>query len=146
MFILKVTAVFAMSLAIGALYRIPRELVIFGGIIGVVSWLVMAGCIAQGIGMGAANFFGSMAVGILAEVLARHLKKPATVFVIPGFIPLVPGGQAYSTMLFLVEGKQLAAVSMGFETMLLAGAIASGIFLGVTVYQLTSTALGKRAK
>ena len=38
-----------------------------------------------------ANFFGSLALAIMAHVFARTFKAPVTVFLIPGLLILVPG-------------------------------------------------------
>ncbi|SMD04687.1 threonine/serine exporter family protein [Sporomusa malonica] len=136
MFFVKVMAVFAMSAAIGVLYRIPRKLLIYASMTGVVGWLVMWFVAASGISSIMANFLGSMVVGLLAELLARFLKKPATIFSVPGFIPLVPGREAYTAMRFMVEGQYNDGVAMGMLTLLTGGAIAFGIFVSSTLYRL----------
>lgn len=136
---LKIIAVFVMSAAIGALYRIPRNSMIYGALNGTVAWLVTYGLLQGGANIVAACFLGAVAVGLGAEILARSLCKPATVFIIPGFIPLVPGGEAYTTMRLFVEGQNIDAVSMGVRTVLMAGAIAFGIIISVTAYRLSAT-------
>ncbi|MEN6413364.1 MAG: threonine/serine exporter family protein [Veillonellales bacterium] len=136
MLAMKVAAVFLMSAAIGILYRIPRSLLLYGALVGVFAWLIMYSTVQAGGNIILADFFGSVAVGVLAELLARLLKKPATIFIIPGFIPLVPGGEAYTTILYMVEGRYLDGVSMGMRTVLTGGAIAFGIFVSSTLYRL----------
>ncbi len=137
MFIVKVTAVLAMSIAIGVLYRIPRKLLGYASVTGVVGWMIMYGVVLYGVNSIMANFLGSMAVGLLAELLARLLKKPATIFIVPGFIPLVPGREAYTAMRYMVEGRYDEGVAMGMLTLLTGGAIAFGIFVSSTLYRLT---------
>ncbi|HWR07483.1 threonine/serine exporter family protein [Sporomusa sp.] len=137
MFLVKVVAVLAMSIAIGVLYRIPRTLLIYASVTGVVGWVVMYLVVLNGVNSIMANFLGSMAVGLLAELLARVLKKPATIFIVPGFIPLVPGREAYTAMRFMVEGQYNEGVAMGMLTLLTGGAIAFGIFVSSTLYRLT---------
>ena len=139
MFVVKIITVLIIGAAIGILYRIPRGVLVYGSFTGLAAWLVYDGLSGAGVGIVAASFCGSLSVGFLAEILARVLRKPATIFIIPGFIPLVPGGQAYLTMRYLVEGRQLDALAMGVQTILLAGAIAFGIFASVTTYRLAVT-------
>jgi len=139
MFVVKVITVLVIGAAIGVLYRIPRGVLVYGSVTGLAAWLVYYGLSGVGVGIVSASFFGSLSVGFLSEILARALRKPATIFIIPGFIPLVPGGQAYTTMRFLVEGRQLDALAMGVQTILIAGAIAFGIFASVTAYRLAVT-------
>lgn len=139
MLAMKIIAVFVMGTAVGILYRIPRNLLFYGSLNATLAWLVVYLLAAGGTNVVAANFFGSVAVGSVAEALARLLRKPATIFVIPGFIPLVPGREAFTTMRLLVEGQYSPALAMGMQTVLTAGAIAFGIFVSITVYRLALT-------
>ena len=136
MLLIKIAAVFAMGSAIGVLYRIPRNLLIYASATGVAGWMVMYLVAKSGISTIMANFLGSMVVGVVAEFLARYLKKPATIFTVPGFIPLVPGREAYTTMKFMVESQFNEGVAMGMLTLLTGGAIAFGIFASSTLYRL----------
>jgi uncharacterized membrane protein YjjB (DUF3815 family) len=133
---LKIIAAFLMSVAFGILHRIPTSLLGYAGTVGGAAWLVTALTREFGGSLIMANFAGSIAIGVAAEALARRLKKPATIFIIPGFIPLVPGGEAYTTMLYMVEGRYIDGVSMFMRTVLTAGAIAFGIFISSTIYRL----------
>lgn len=72
----------------------------------------------------------------LAEVFARVLKTPATVFLIVGIIPLVPGGGLYYTMESLVNGDMQLFTRYGMETVASAGAIAVGSSLVSAVTRL----------
>ncbi len=133
---LKIAAVFVMGTAVGILYRIPRNLLLYGALNATLAWLVTVLFVGAGTNAVAANFFGGIALGAAAEALARRLRKPATIFIIPGFFPLVPGRQAYTAMRYVVEGRYGPATEMAVQTLLTAGAIAFGIFASVTVYRL----------
>jgi uncharacterized membrane protein YjjB (DUF3815 family) len=137
--LLDFAAVVLMGLAVGVLYRVPRALLVYGSLNATVAWFVTYELLAAGVSVAAANFCGGLVVGAVSEVLARRLRNPATIFIIPGFFPLVPGREAYTTMRYLVEGQYSPALAMGVQTMLTAGAIAFGIFLSITVYRLTLT-------
>lgn len=132
-------AVFLMGLAVGVLYQVPRGLLAYGSLNATAAWLVTYELLAAGVSVAAANFCGGLVVGTAAELLARRLRNPATIFIIPGFFPLVPGREAYTTMRYLVEGQYSPALAMGVQTMLTAGAIAFGIFVSITVYRLALT-------
>lgn len=136
MLLVKIMAVFLISASIGILYRIPRNLLVVASFVGVVGWLIMYYTMMIGATVVLGDFLASVAIGIMAEILSRNLKKPATIFIIPGFIPLVPGGDAYTTMLYMVKGKYLEGVTMGMQTVLTGGAIAFGIFVSATVFRL----------
>jgi uncharacterized membrane protein YjjB (DUF3815 family) len=125
-----------MGLAIGVLYRIPRTVLPYASGNGVFAWLVVTGLSALGAQLVIATFFGSLAAALSSELLARRLKKPATIFLLPGFIPLVPGREAYATMANIVNGHYTQGVAIGVQTVLIGGAIAFGIFASTTVYRL----------
>ena len=77
----------------------------------------------------AGTFFGALTVGILGEFLARLNKKPATLYITPGIIPLVPGAGMYYTMLALIEKDFSMAGNKGVETLFIAAAISIGIII-----------------
>ena len=64
-----------------------------------------------------------------SEVAAKIAKTPATVFLLPGLIPLIPGGFVYYAMLGLVQ-NQFDAMR---QNALLAGQWAVGIAAGICV-------------
>ncbi|GBG57256.1 membrane protein [Sporomusaceae bacterium FL31] len=133
---LKLLAVFFMSASFGVLYRIPGRILVMASLVGVAAWTVMTLTHYSGSSLIMANFAGSVVIGLGAETLARLLKKPAAIFIILGFIPLVPGGEAYTTVLYMVEGRYVEGVSMFMRTVLTAGTIAFGIFVSSTIYRL----------
>lgn len=59
-----------------------------------------------------------------AEVLARACKMPATIFIFPAVIPLVPGLGLYRTMLCLVQSDMNGFASEGTKTLIISGIIA----------------------
>ncbi len=59
-----------------------------------------------------------------AEVLARACKMPATIFIFPAIIPLVPGLGLYRTMLCLVRSDMSGFASEGTKTLIISGIIA----------------------
>lgn len=61
---------------------------------------------------------------ICAEVLARTCKMPATIFIFPSIIPLVPGLGLYRTMLCLVRSDMSGFASEGTKTLIISGIIA----------------------
>ena len=64
----------------------------------------------------------TIAAAALSEIFARLYKTPATVFLIIGIIPLVPGGGIYYTMEALINGDLSLFVRHGMETAASAGA------------------------
>ena len=90
------------------------------------------------IGAGPAGMLAAAFAIVYAEVLARRLKTPATLFVVPAILPLVPGGSLYYTMENVVHGRMEAARSFGTQTLIAALALAAGISFVVALRELQS--------
>ena len=92
-FLLRLLSCFLMSAAFGILCRIPQSALLWSGAGGALCWAVMYAVSQAGGKLVAAVFFGSLALGLAAEWLARRTHKPATIYIVTGFIPLVPGAE-----------------------------------------------------
>ncbi len=66
---------------------------------------------------------------VYCEIMARVLKTPTTVFMIPALLPLVPGSRLYYTMFYLFSGEQ----QLFMENMLAAVKICTGIAMAIIV-------------
>ena len=85
-------------------------------------------------------FLPSLAAAAFAltysEMMAKALKTPATLFVIPAIIPLVPGGSLYYTMSYAVHRDIENARLYGVRTAESALAIAAGISIVLAIREL----------
>ena len=93
---------------------------------GAVGWaaFLLVGLLDEGV---VQYFIATIVVSLLSEILARLLKAPATIFLIVGIIPMVPGGGLYYTMDYLINGNLDLFVQKGIQTAAYAGAIAVGV-------------------
>ncbi|MGI6183100.1 MAG: threonine/serine exporter family protein [Candidatus Fimadaptatus sp.] len=71
---------------------------------------------------------------LYSQALARIVKSPATLFLVPSVVPMLPGGYLYYTMLYAVQGNWDAFLSQGILTLSTATAIAVGMMLGSSLY------------
>lgn len=71
-----------------------------------------------------------------SELMAKALKTPATLFVVPAIVPLVPGGSLYYTMSYAVHRDMENARLFGTRTLETALAIAAGISFVLAVREL----------
>ncbi len=81
-------------------------------------------------------FVATIVVAVISEIFARIFKAPATVFLVVGIIPLVPGGGIYYTMEALINGEMATFMQKGMETAASAGAIAVGCSLVSSVARI----------
>ena len=80
----------------------------------------------------------SMVIGVYAELVAAIRRRPASIYIACGIIPLVPGGGMYYTMLEYVRGNNWNGLSTGLATLLAAGAIAVGLAVSSAASRLLS--------
>ena len=74
-------------------------------------------------------FLASAVAALYAEILARIKKAPATLFLITGVLPVIPGSKLYYTMSNVVYKDWLLTKKYGMLTLESAMAIAVGISL-----------------
>ena len=110
-------ALIVSPLAIGVLFKArPREL----GWIVATAWTAYAGArvgVAL-IGPGLGAFLGALAVGVAANGLARWLRRPSVVFLVPGIMLLVPGSIGYRSLAALLQSDIVSGVDAGFSAVL----------------------------
>lgn len=124
------------TLAFGIIFNIRGEKLVFASLGGGISWAVYLLSFRLFSSMIFAYFLAASIVTLYSEIMARVLKAPVTTFVICAVIPVVPGGGMYNTMLESVKGNVQTALSLGVETITIAGAIAVGILFISTIVKI----------
>ena len=74
-----------------------------------------------------AAFIGAGLAAAYSDIMAHRIKAPATVMIIIGIIPLVPGARLYYTMLGIVRDDVEMFSKNGESALLIAAGIAVGI-------------------
>ena len=127
--------IFALIATIGwaVFFNVPKEDLLSSSINGALGWVIY--CILQTGTENAvfSNFIASIVVTLISEYLARRLKKPAILFIIPGIIPLVPGFGMYNTMIHMVQGSYVKAIEIGTTVGLVSGAIVLGMLVVTSI-------------
>ncbi len=118
---------FGTTIGFAMLFGVPLRRLPACALAGMVAYAANRAASEVGAPLGMAMFLGGMAVGMLAELLARLLRAPASIFSIPGIITLVPGGMAFRTMLLFAQGDVAGGTGDLVLTALLAGALAAGL-------------------
>lgn len=92
-------------------------------------WSVYLLCRAAGHSLFAGLFVASLWIAACSELLARWLKTPVILLLVPMLIPEIPGGDLYYTMYRLVAGDAAGFGMMAKQVLGEAGSIALGILL-----------------
>lgn len=82
------------------------------------------------------NIIASAFAVCLAEILARIMKAPTAIFLLPFLIPLVPGGMLYRTMYCLVKGDYTGFTHFLNSTLDTGLGIAVGIVLFGIIFRI----------
>ncbi|MCD8500998.1 MAG: threonine/serine exporter family protein [Bacillaceae bacterium] len=132
--VLELFICFIATASYGIIFSAPKKSLILGGFIGMIAWIVYRTLPSYGVTTVFATSIASVITASISHYLARKLRFPATVFSIPGIIPLVPGSKAYYTMIAFLEGDYIGGLELGIDTMLQAGAIAAGLVFALVVF------------
>lgn len=119
---------FASSYFFAVLFDAPKRLFFYAGIVGATGWM-FSRVLLEIFSMHEiyATMFGSLVLGIMCHLMARILKEPATIFMVPGIIPFVPGGLAYKATSLLVQFEYNESLNTMLEVILIAGGVAVGL-------------------
>lgn len=124
------------TLGFALIFNVPLRHIPVASFVGGAGWVVYQIAVAAGCGVAISCFFGACTVGLTSDIASRICKEAATIFVIPGVLPLVPGAGTYYTMLAIINGNLDQAADKGIETLAMAGAIALGLLVMGTVIQI----------
>ena len=80
-----------------------------------------------GCGMFVSAFIGAGFSAAYSDIMAHKLKVPATMMIIIGILPLVPGSKLYYTMLSVVQNDVAGFNKNATAALLLAAGIAVGV-------------------
>lgn len=136
---------FIASCAWGVIFRAPRRSIAYGGLTGALGWLGWMLTAEAGLEIVGRTAIGAFAAGISGEIIARLRHEPATLFLTPGIVPLVPGVTVYAAMQAFVVADYLGGLSLTAEALFAAGAIAGGLAVATTVVR-TCSRLRRRAQ
>lgn len=135
-FVWNVLLAMGATLGFAVLFNAPRRTLLLCALTGGVALLVRDVLLALGASASLSTLVGALAIGLLGELGARRFRTPASVFMVTGFIPLVPGALSYRTVLELLNGNYNEGLISGLRTTLLAGAIAMGIGAVTALFRL----------
>lgn len=121
-----ILAMFATA-GFSVIFRVPAKRIPACVIIGALGWVAYEISMHYYSSPTLGCFIGACVVGLLSNYAARLLKDPATIFIIPGILCLVPGSAIFNTMASTLDEDFSDAAQIGLQTLAMAGAIALGL-------------------
>lgn len=111
------------------LFHVPAKHLPLCSINGACGWTLYAYLSSTGNSNIMSCFLGACLVALLAEFFSRAGKDAATLFIIPGILPLVPGASMYNTMQCVLQSDLNGALTLGTQTLFMAGGIALALLI-----------------
>ena len=105
------TISFISTVLFSIIFNAPKKLLVACGFVGAVAWTIYQFTVGMDLGKVGASFLGSLILGLMSHTMSRRYKRPVIIFIVPGIIPLVPGGAAYEATRYLVSNNYTYAVN-----------------------------------
>lgn len=103
--VLKLLASVVGTVGFAVIFGVRKNHLIFAGIGGVGVYALFYTVDFFGGSLFASAFVSSVFAALYSEIFARVRKAPTAIFLIPSGIPIVPGGDLYYTMRYILEGN-----------------------------------------
>lgn len=107
----------------------PKEIIYRVSIIDLCGWVIYLLCMEYfHFSTTLSTYFSGLVIAGMSHWFARRYHHPVTVFFIPGFFTLVPGGGMYRTAFYLFDGQMRRGFEELSATLFIALAIALAVF------------------
>lgn len=129
----QIIAAFFGSLGFAMVFNIRGRNLFWTAFGGLLDWWVY---VLAGMWCGAdafRYFWAALFLGLFSEVLARKRRVPTTLFLVVGFIPLIPGAALFMTMNHAFAAQWDRAFQYALTALATAVAIAGGIVVSMVL-------------
>ena len=124
------------AVGFAVLFNVKRDNLLWIAGASALSWMGYAVCMLLGSGVFWAFFCGTAVAALISEILARLVRVPVLMLLVPILIPLIPGGDLYHMMSNLVRGNDPEVLRYGRLLLMEASAIALGIICVASVMNI----------
>ncbi len=142
-FFLPVISATLATFGFSVVFNIRGKNLIIATLCGTFSWMTYLICDHFSNSVMMPYFVCGVSIALYSETAAYIFHSPATVFLIPGFIPAVPGGPVYRAMEACLSGDISGFAEGLVNTLKIGGAIALGLILMSSFFRLFRGALQK---
>lgn len=115
------------AISFSIIFNVHRRDILWVGICGVLGYFTAS--LLYDYSLFAATLAGSSVITAYSETMARRRKRPATVYLISGLLPIIPGGDMYKAMVFGLQGDAESALHGAYIVLMQMGGIIIAIVL-----------------
>ena len=134
------------TLGFGILFNVRGKKLAAVTAAGGVSWGIFITLCALGASEVTAYLICAIGISVFAEIMARALKAPATVFTTPSLIPFIPGSSLYYTLAYAFGKNFELFAEKALSTLSLASALAIGVITASAMTSLVLKLVKRRSK
>ncbi|WP_138158967.1 threonine/serine exporter family protein [Peptoniphilus catoniae] len=138
-YIYQFIIVFFATIGFNLHFNCPRRAIIITSILSALVWCLFKFIIINYGNYPFASFISALVLGLSGEFLARLIKKPATISIIPGLIPMVPGAGIYYAMYYFIYGDYGESANHAINTLWISIYLALGIFSSFAITKVFTT-------
>ena len=128
-YLVQFIAAIMSTVGFALVFSIPLKTLAVSAVNGGFGWVVFKYVIDLTDSKYVAIFVSALSITFISEMLAKKLRYPVSVFIMPGIINLVPGEGIYNTMSYFANNQSELALSSFYSTIVVAGSISFGILL-----------------
>lgn len=143
-YILEFLMAFGATFSFAFLFCVPKKELLFSGLSGALCWMVYYCITQQELSPVLACLVATFILTVCSRTLAVIRRNPATVYLLCGIFPLVPGAGIYYTAYYLITSDNARFASKGLETFEIALAIVFGIIFGFAIPEALFHKLDRR--
>ena len=121
------------TIAFALLFCAPKKELVFCGLSGALGWIVYYILFQLNGNVVLTSLVATFILTVFSRTMAVVRRNPATVYLLCGIFPLVPGAGIYYTAYYLITKESALFSAKGLETFEIALAIVFGIIFGFAI-------------
>lgn len=141
--ILQIVTATTGALGFSIFFRVSERNVIASTIGGGLGWALYLLIFHLTDSMLISNFAAALFVYLYSQAMGGILKAPSNVYLIPGTIPLIPGGALYYTMRGLIDSDKVMFWNNLKSTVIVTFGLAAGIIVGTVLITYVKSIIKK---
>lgn len=142
----KALAALIAVLAFCVVIDVPKRYVPQAGFVGGIGWFLYLYTYDLYDKVWVATFVSGFIIALISHIFAKVYKAPVTIFLIAGIIPIVPGGQMYRSVYYILMSNADKAEYYIRESIQVAGAMALAIFVTDSIFKYIRMSFKKEKK
>lgn len=133
--ILQVLGAFVVGIAGSIILNAPKKVLPYAAMVSATGWFAYLQ-FEHVLSISMSTFYAGLFIALFSHIVARIVKVPVTLFLVTGFLPLVPGAGMYALVFAFIQGD-LVQANLAFRLVLeVAGMIALSIFVVDSIFRI----------